>query len=192
MLAGTWSTWLREGAGSGQHRLFLILGAAFSLLTGKRTVSCRCLLQMSFALRRMGMGGTMGYSVVLADIAQLLSKSCLSCCRQQAFVGAFLVCACWHLQVLPFQVGHKATMGRSPQCPSSGLRPLAGLPSSLCLWSLLAFALCVPYRSFHCTQKVERGECVFFILLEVEVVRETRGLGGSQYVEGLHTRVLTL
>ena len=66
------------------------------------------------------------------------------------------------------------------------------LPSSLCLRRLLAFALCVPCRSFRCTQKVERGECVFFILLEVEVVRETRGLGGSQYVEGLHTRVLTL
>ena len=59
----------------------------------------------------MGMGGTIGYSVVLADVEQLLSKSCPSCCRQQAFVGAFLVCACWHLQ---------ATVGRSPQCPSLG------------------------------------------------------------------------
>ncbi|CAM9397513.1 unnamed protein product [Rangifer tarandus platyrhynchus] len=82
-------------------------------------VSCRCFLQMSCPLL-YGMGVTMGYSVVLADIEQLLSKSCPSCCRQQAFVGAFLVCACWHLQVLPFQVRTKATVGRSPQCPSSG------------------------------------------------------------------------
>lgn len=150
---------VEEGAGSGQHRLFLILGAAFSLLTGKRTVSCRCFTDV-IALRRMGMGGTTGYSVVLADIAQLLSKSCLSCCRQQAFVGAFLVCACWHLQVLPFQVGHKATMGRSPQCPSSGLRPLAGLPSSLCLRSLLAFALCVRVGVFIVHRRWKGGECL--------------------------------
>ena len=158
VLAGTWSTWLSESAKSGQHRLFLILGAAFSLFTSKRVVSCKCFLQMSFALRCMGMGGTMGYSVVLADTVQLLSKSCLSCCRQQAFVGAFLVCACWHLQALPFQLP-------LPQCPSSGSEAprwtaFFTLPSES---SRIRFVC--PIQGFLLYTE-GWGKCVFFILLK--------------------------
>lgn len=97
--------------------------------------------------------GPWGFLRYLAEIEELLSKSCLSCSREQAFVGALFVRARWHFQALPFPVRQKENAGLSPQCPFSGPDPSAflALPFRVVLCS------CYTSRTeiFSCTQQVE-------------------------------------